>query len=320
MSFKLSWGGFDDAFYNNLKSELNKTLNSGPPIPNITDKLLVYQIHLGDIAPEIQLLELDPSKDRMKFVFKVKYNGNGLLELRTMVQANPIYLGSSVTNVPRFERDLIKKLRFGSASNPHIIPLSILIKDIVFDGILSVCIVNNNNSNGNSNETMGNNSPTSNGGKIEASFKEDPLKNVNIVTSFDEFPAAGKFIASLVENQLRDFINKEFPSIVGAITIPSTGGSETAQSSNSPNTVLVDLNNKENGGSPIIISSANTTPSSSPQLDMLNSNHVNSSPLLESPNINIPPIPVSPLENNQINNKFTEKTTTNYNKKMGYIE
>ncbi|GAM25592.1 hypothetical protein SAMD00019534_087670 [Acytostelium subglobosum LB1] len=211
MSFKLTWGPFDDEFYNKIKSALNKTLNSGPPIPNIVDQLLVHQFHLGDVPPSIVLLKVaDASKEKFRFIFHVKYNGNGLLELRTRVQANPVYLGTSITP-SRSERAQLKKLNIGSASNPHIMPLSIIITDIIFDGELSVTFINNKS--------------------IEACFATDPLKQVIIKTSFDDFPAAANFIKKLVDLQLRNFIMKDFPAIVGSITVPSPP-SPQAQSTN----------------------------------------------------------------------------------------
>ncbi|KAM9980809.1 hypothetical protein ACTFIY_003103 [Dictyostelium cf. discoideum] len=330
MSFKLSWGGFDEKFYETLKTSLNTTLNSGPPIPNITDKLLVHNIHLGDIAPNIQLLEVDPSINRLKFVFKIKYNGNGLLELRTMVQANPIYMATTIASSKQ-ERELIKRFKFGSAANPHIVPLSITIRDIEFDGVLSVSILNNDNNNiagsaggssnsSNSNSSSSNNNNNNNnkngGGKIEAFFTEDPLKKVNIVTSFDDFPAAAKFVSTLVEGQLRDFITKEFPTIVGSITIPvgptavvpTTTSNEitllptTTTTTNNNNIISIDNNtnnsnnNNNNNNSPNL--STSTSTSSSPQLsfDGSNNSSINSSPQL----ISITPLPISPLlENNK---------------------
>ncbi|KAF2070037.1 hypothetical protein CYY_008645 [Polysphondylium violaceum] len=245
MSFKLSWGNFDNNFIENLKNTLTDTLNNGPPIPNITDKLSVYNLVLGDLAPQVELLEIDPSKDKLTFVFKFKYQGNALLELRTNVQANPVYLGSSLNIKSKREKNMLKNLRLGPASKPHVIPLSIVIKDIDFEGVLSVSIVN---------------------AKIEASFKEDPLKSINIVTSFDEFPPAAAFIKSLVEGQLRDFIMKEFPTIVGSITIPLPASPDSSP----------------------VYSSTQTTPSFTPPSSLTqqteNSISINNSPNLHSSN------------------------------------
>ncbi|KYQ92799.1 histidine kinase [Tieghemostelium lacteum] len=243
MSFKLSWGPFDENFYNNIKDGLNKALNQNP-IPNLTDKLLVYQLGLGDHPPQLELLEVDPSKEHFKFVFKVLYKGNGLLELRTKVQANPIFMGSSVTHMNRREKTIMNRFGLGSAGKPHVMPLSIMIKDIVFEGILTLSIINTT--------------------KIEASFKEDPLKQVNIVTSFDEFPSAANFIKTLVETQLRDFIMKEFPVIVGSITVPAPSSPQMPTHSQ-----LVQVTQQQSENSTSFLSSSSTQPSttSSPMLN-----------------------------------------------------
>ncbi|EGG18607.1 histidine kinase [Cavenderia fasciculata] len=225
MSFKLTWGPFDEEFYNNIKTGLTKTLNAGPPIPNIVDQLAVHDFHLGDKPPQLELKQVaDASKEKFKFIFHVNYRGNGLLELRTKVQANPVYLGTSIA-LTRHEKQLLQQLNIGSASNPHIMPLSIIITDIVFDGELTVALVNNKS--------------------IEASFTTDPLKQVNIKTSFDEFPAVANFIKSLVDTQLRNFIMKDFPTIVSSITVPSPS-SPNLTSAQSMNSISINQNNQNN--------------------------------------------------------------------------
>eukprot|EP01133_Synstelium_polycarpum_P010253 gene10253-11955_t len=217
MSFKLTWGPFDDAFYEDIKIQLNKTLNAGPPIPNIVDHLTVHHFCLGDVAPQLELLQVaDASKERFHFIFRVSYRGNGELELRTRVQANPVYLGTSISPSRR-EKSMLAKLNIGSAANPHVMPLSIVISDIVFEGDLSVTFINNKS--------------------IAASFAKDPLHQVSIKTSFDEFPSVAKFIKRLVDAQLRNFIMKDFPQIVGKITVPSPSSPSASPSQQSPNSM-----------------------------------------------------------------------------------
>ncbi|EFA86204.1 hypothetical protein PPL_00766 [Heterostelium album PN500] len=276
MSFKLTWGPFDESFYETIKKGLNQTLNSGPPIPNIVDKLLVHEFCLGDKPPALELLQVaDASKEKFKFIFHVSYQGNGLLELRTRVQANPVFLGTSITP-SRTERKLLRHMNMGSAMNPHIMPLSIVITDIVFDGELEFSFINNKS--------------------IQAFFATDPLRQVNIKTSFDEFPAAANFVKKLVEEQLRNFIMKDFPQIVGAITVPSPASpsppSPPQQSINS-----ISINNaffsQHNSNSSNIASSIspqsflNNIPlasASSSASNSLNSSPSNSSPFLNSNN------------------------------------
>eukprot|EP01132_Coremiostelium_polycephalum_P004773 gene4773-5953_t len=259
MSFKLTWGPFGEEFYSNIKKELNKTLNSGGPIPNIADPLTVYDFNLGDTAPELTLLEVaDASKEKFKFLFKVLYQGNGYLELRTKVQANPVYLGTSLS-VSKREKQFLSRMNFGTAGKPHIMPLSVMIKDIIFDGELSFTVINN--------KTM------------EAFFVTDPLKKVNICTSFDEFPAAANFVKQLVEAELRNFIMKEFPALVSTITVPSSPQPTTSLTSSSS---LSSSSAPPLSLSTSLSSSSSSSPSSSSQTD--NSISINPQ-LLNSPNL-----------------------------------
>lgn len=104
MAFNFNWSPLtaDEDFYERARDLLTTALNKSPKPPIIVDDILVTELNLGSVPPELEILEIgDLAEDRFRGIFKMCYSGDAFLTLRTRVQV----------------RDVISRFEF-SASQP----------------------------------------------------------------------------------------------------------------------------------------------------------------------------------------------------------
>lgn len=104
MAFNFNWSPLtaDEDFYERARDLLTTALNKSPKPPIIVDDILVTELNLGSVPPELEILEIgDLAEDRFRGIFKMCYSGDAFLTLRTRVQV----------------RDVLSRLDF-SASQP----------------------------------------------------------------------------------------------------------------------------------------------------------------------------------------------------------
>ena len=66
---------------------LTTALNKSPKPPIIVDDILVNELNLGSVPPELEILEIgDLAEDRFRGIFKMCYSGDAFLTLKTRVQ------------------------------------------------------------------------------------------------------------------------------------------------------------------------------------------------------------------------------------------
>jgi len=76
---------------------LTTALNKSPKPPIIVDDILVNELNLGSVPPELEILEIgDLAEDRFRGIFKMCYSGDAFLTLKTRVQVRSI---SIITNL-----------------------------------------------------------------------------------------------------------------------------------------------------------------------------------------------------------------------------
>lgn len=81
----------DSTFYQRAQDLLTAALNKSPKPPIIIDDIVVTELNLGSIPPELEILEIgDLAEDRFRGIFKMSYKGDAYLTLKTIVQANPL--------------------------------------------------------------------------------------------------------------------------------------------------------------------------------------------------------------------------------------
>lgn len=89
MAFNFNWSPLtaDEDFYRRARDLLTTALNKSPKPPIIVDDILVTELNLGSVPPELEILEIgDLAEDRFRGIFKMSYTGDAFLTLKTRVQ------------------------------------------------------------------------------------------------------------------------------------------------------------------------------------------------------------------------------------------
>jgi distribution and morphology protein 34 len=90
MAFKFNWSPLtaDANFYDRARELLTAALNNKTPKPPIiVDDIIVRELNLGSVPPELEILEVgDLAEDRFRGIFKMCYSGDAFLTLQTRVQ------------------------------------------------------------------------------------------------------------------------------------------------------------------------------------------------------------------------------------------
>jgi distribution and morphology protein 34 len=105
MAFNFNWSPLtaDADFYKRAQEMLTTALNKSPKPPIIVDDILVNELNLGSVPPELEILEIgDLAEDRFRGIFKMCYSGDAFLTLKTRVQVR------STTPIPPFFRSFLR--------------------------------------------------------------------------------------------------------------------------------------------------------------------------------------------------------------------
>ena len=97
MAFNFNWSPLtaDPTFYDRAKNLLTGSLNKYPKPPIIVDDILVNELNLGSVPPDLEILEIgDLAEDRFRGIFKMCYTGDAFVTLKTRVQVGILALHS----------------------------------------------------------------------------------------------------------------------------------------------------------------------------------------------------------------------------------
>lgn len=95
MAFNFNWSPLtaDADFYSRAQDLLTKALNKSPKPPIIVDDIIVDELNLGTVPPDLEILEIgDLAEDRFRGIFKMCYSGDAYLTLKTRVQVCTLFL------------------------------------------------------------------------------------------------------------------------------------------------------------------------------------------------------------------------------------
>jgi len=95
MAFNFNWSPLtaDADFYSRAQEMLTTALNKSPKPPIIVDDILVNELNLGSVPPELEILEIgDLAEDRFRGIFKMCYSGDAFLTLKTRVQVRRTFI------------------------------------------------------------------------------------------------------------------------------------------------------------------------------------------------------------------------------------
>jgi len=186
MAFKFNWTTFDKQFIDEAQDKLTEALNKG-----ITNQMIgtikVKELNMGTKAPDLEVMEIgDLSEEKFKGIFKITYQGDAYIVIQATVQINPLV-------VPKTPISLSLGSGIIAADQPLPIPVKLRISNLKLSGIAALGF-----------STKG----------ITFCFKNDPLENINVSSTFDRIPAIKKLIEHIIKTQISAFLLEDVPSLI----------------------------------------------------------------------------------------------------------
>ena len=195
MAFNFNWSPLtaDNDFYTRAQDLLTAALNKSPKPPIIVDDIIVNELNLGSVPPELEILEIgDLAEDRFRGIFKMCYSGDAFLTLKTRVQANP--LNTYLSTKPSFVSP--QPL---AASAGLIIPLQITLSEIKLSAFIILVFSKQKG--------------------LTLVFRNDPLESLKVSSTFDAIPFVRDYLQKEIEGQLRVLLMEEVPLIIHRLSL-----------------------------------------------------------------------------------------------------
>lgn len=206
MAFNFNWSPLatDASFYQRAKELLTNALNRAGPRPAIiVDDFLVSEFNLGDVPPELEIVEIgDLAEDKFRGTFKMRYQGDAVLSLKTKVQANPL-------NTYLITRPSFATPQPLAAATGLTIPLQITLSDIRLSGFIILVFSRQKG--------------------LTIVFKDDPLESLRVSSTFDSIPFVANYLQKEIEGQLRNLLMDELPAIIHRLSLTLWAPEHNAQ-------------------------------------------------------------------------------------------
>src|SRR6201992_1595964 len=192
MAFNFNWSPLI-ADTSRAREMLTAALNKSPKPPIIVDDIIVTELNLGEVPPDLEILEIgDLADDRFRGIFKLSYAGDAFLTLRTRVQANP--LNTYLSTKPSFTSP--QPL---AAASGLTIPLQITLSDIRLSGFVILVFSKQKG--------------------ITIVFRNDPLESLKVSSTFDSIPFIRDYLQKEIEAQLRVLFFEDLPAILHKLSL-----------------------------------------------------------------------------------------------------
>lgn len=192
MAFNFNWSPLI-ADTSRARDMLTSALNKSPKPPIIVDDIIVTELNLGGVPPELEILEIgDLAEDRFRGIFKMQYSGDAFLTLRTRIQANP--LNTYLSTKPDFASP-----RPLAAATGLTIPLQITLSDIRLSGFVILVFSRQKG--------------------ITLVFRNDPLESLKVSSTFDSIPFVRDYLQRQIEGQIRILFMEHLPAIIHRLSL-----------------------------------------------------------------------------------------------------
>ncbi|EKM59768.1 uncharacterized protein PHACADRAFT_62837, partial [Phanerochaete carnosa HHB-10118-sp] len=189
MSFTFKWPRFSDQFHADAIQMLDAALNKGNKPPVIADRIEVVELEMGTQPPELEIRDIgELTMDQFRGIFRLTYEGDAYIVLRTKVQANPLNHKQPDIHMLSGSRGML------AAKQPLVVPMLLRLSHFKLDSYV-VLVVSRQKG-------------------ITLVFKTDPLQNVDINSTFDSIAVIQKFIQGEIEGQLRQMFREDLPGII----------------------------------------------------------------------------------------------------------
>lgn len=193
MSFNVHWNNLETESLREYTTEiLTNALNSDKLPSILADTIQIKQLNFGKVAPTFEILEIgELDQDRFRGIFKINYSGDFELVLHTKVQANPL-------NLYRNEDSFVMP-NFGLAIEKFNLPLDLKLSNIK---ILGIGIIVFSKSKG-----------------LTLVFRNDPLDNIVVLSTFDTVQVLATFLQNQIETQIRDLFRETLPTLIHQLSL-----------------------------------------------------------------------------------------------------
>ncbi|KAI9734303.1 MAG: ERMES complex subunit [Cirrosporium novae-zelandiae] len=195
MAFNFNWSPLtaDSSFYTRARELLTGALNKYPKPPIIVDDILVTELNLGSVPPDLEILEIgDLAEDRFRGIFKMCYNGDAYMTLKTRVQLNP--LNTYLSGKPNFASP--EPL---AAASGLTIPIQLTLSNIKLSAFIILVFSRQKG--------------------ITLVFRNDPLESVKVSSTFDSIPFVRDYLQKTIDKQLRTVFMDELPGIIHRLSL-----------------------------------------------------------------------------------------------------
>ncbi|KAJ2863080.1 ERMES complex subunit [Coemansia erecta] len=194
MSFKFNWDGLPSELNEEALDMLTQALNKGDnKPPNLVGPIVAKELDLGSKPPQLDILEISElEEDRFRAMFRMKYEGDGFLVLKTKVQANPLRL-------PTSELPSMPSVGVVAAAQPLVVPMLLRISGLKLHGIIVLAVSKQDG--------------------ITLVFRSDPLVSVEVHSTFDSVPSVRSMLQREIEATLRSLFQEDLPIIVHEMSV-----------------------------------------------------------------------------------------------------
>lgn len=208
MSFKINWNCIDsDSFTQYAKDTINDAMNSGKRPLILSDSIKIMDLNFGSIPPDFEILEIgDLGMDRFRGIFKFDYFGDASVKVTTKVSASLLKnYNASITEslVEQCDnetqsngQDVADFIRpnFIVSDATFDIPLYLTLSSIKMSSIIVVVY----------SVTKG----------LTLVFKNDPLKSIEVNSTFDKITPIAKFLQDEIEKGIGDLFQEFLPTML----------------------------------------------------------------------------------------------------------
>lgn len=200
MSFKLNWNAIEKENFSTYTRELlEEALNSGKKSTMICDDISIIELNFGTIAPEFQILEIgDLGVDKFRGILSFKYYGDASITVKTKIS------GSLLKN---YNNNIDNKLsfikpKFIVSDCNFDIPLNLKLSKFEMSSIIIIVF----------NKSKG----------LTLVFKNDPLENINVNSTFDKIKPIANFLQKKIEYQISELFKEFLPSLLYKFSLKYT--------------------------------------------------------------------------------------------------
>lgn len=197
MSFKFNWNFFNvEELKEHSKVAITKSIAESKRPDIMADPLEVTDIDFGTRPPKLAFDSIKQVEvGRAHIVFRIKYDGDATITLKTRLHANPLREMFISNQWPAFVQPTLV-----GARNPLEIPFELKLKSIHLDGYMDVVYTKNG---------------------LTVLFSDDLVTHVETESSLDGVPGVNKMITSMLSKVLAEAFEEDVPEMVWKVTNPT---------------------------------------------------------------------------------------------------